>query len=182
MKTFSSFAKWAFVVALVIVTNLFLYYAIASVYHEPKFEKFCPVQPVNYVTAESCVSAGGQWTNNNLAPTEITKAIKDGQPIGWCDANFTCNQQFNDAHSVYNRNVFLILVVVGIIILTIGIFIPIEVLSLGFAWSGVIALIIAAIRYWSDANNVLKLIVLAVALGVLIWLAVKKMRGENKEK
>jgi hypothetical protein len=179
MKTFSSFVKWAFVAALVIVVNLFLYYVIASVYHEPKFENFCPVQPVNYATAESCVQAGGQWTNNMLAPAEITKAVKEGQALGYCDPNFTCQKQFNDAHSVYNRNVFMVLVIIGVIILGIGLFLPIEVLSMGFAWAGVISLIVATIRYWSDANNLAKVIILALALGALIWLAVKKMKVQE---
>src|SRR5574343_1549179 len=93
--------KWAVSIALVIVINLFFHYIIELVYPEPTFEKFCPMNPVQYVTAETCVASGGQWTNNQFSPQEITKAVKDGQPLGYCDANFTCNQNFNDAHSVY---------------------------------------------------------------------------------
>jgi hypothetical protein len=49
-----------------------------------------------------------------------------------------------------------------------------EVLALAFSWGGVLSLFIASLRYWSDANNILKVIILAIALGSLIWTAVKK--------
>lgn len=168
--------KWTLAVAMVIVANLFFYYVIATVYREPKFESFCPTQPVTYIDAVSCVGAGGQWTNNQLTPVQVTDAIKASQPLGWCDANFTCNNNYTHAHSIYNRNVFIILIVLSLAVLTLGIFLPIEVLSLGFSWSGVVSLIIASGRYWSDADNWMRVIILAVALALLIWVAVKRFR------
>jgi hypothetical protein len=168
--------KWAVSIALVIVINLFFHYIIELVYPEPTFEKFCPMNPVQYVTAETCVASGGQWTNNQFSPQEITKAVKDGQPLGYCDANFTCNQNFNDAHSVYNRNAFVVLVILSIIVLAAGVFIPVEVLSMGFSWAGVVSLIVATFKYWSDANNIMRVVILIIALAMLIWLAIKKLR------
>lgn len=178
-KQHPGLVSWAVAIALIIVINLFFHYVIALVYHEPKFDAFCPAQPVQYMNAESCVGNGGQWTNNQMAPQEITKAIQNGQSIGWCDANFTCQKTYNTAHSIYNRNVFLVLVILSVIVLALGIFIPITVLSLGFSWAGVVSLIIATIEYWSDANNFIKVIILALALGALIWLAIKKMNHKN---
>lgn len=165
---------WAVGAAIVILANLLFHYAIALVYAEPKFENFCPIQNVQYNDANTCVTAGGQWTNNNYAPSEITAAVKNGQPLGYCDVNFTCNKHYNDAHSIYNRNVFGILVVLGIVSVIIGAFMAIEVLAIGFSWAGVVALIIASMQYWSDANNLIRVIILAFALGLVIWLAVKK--------
>ncbi len=168
--------KWTLATAIVIVVNLFFYYVIATVYHEPKFESFCPMQSATYSDAVSCVDAGGQWTNIQLTPAQVTDTIKSGQPLGWCDANFTCNNTFNSAHSIYNRNVFIILITLSVIILSLGFFLPIEVLSLGFSWSGIVSLIIASGRYWSDADNWMKVIILGFALGLLIWIAVRKFR------
>lgn len=171
---------WAVVIAIIIVTNLFFHYVIALVYQEPKFETFCPVNNVQYQNAESCVNAGGQWTNNYIVPAEITKAVKDGQPLGWCDPNFTCQKTYDSAHSIYNRNVFLILVILSIVVLGLGIFISVDVLSMGFSWSGVVSLIIASMKYWSDANNFLKVVILGLALSALIWLSVKKLNTGAK--
>lgn len=174
MNTKPKFLQIAFVVALVIVTNLFFHYAIALVYPEPKFESFCPVRNDAYPTAELCAANGGQWSSFNYAPADATKAVQAGQPLGWCDPNFTCNKNYTDAHSIYNRNVFGVLIVLSLVVLVIGVFAPIEVLSLGFSWAGVVSLVIASFQYWSDAENWMRVVILAVALGALVWLAVKK--------
>ena len=156
--------KWAVSIALVIVINLFFHYVIELVYPEPKFESFCPVTTEIYTT------------NNQFTPQEITKAVKDGQSLGWCDANFTCNNNYQSAHSIYNRNAFVVLVILSIVVLGLGVFLPIEVLSLGFSWAGVVSLIVATFKYWSDANNIMRVIILIIAIAMLIWLAVKKLR------
>ena len=168
--------KWAISLALIIIVNLVFYYAIATLYPEPKLEGFCPVQPAVYTEAVTCVENGGQWTNNQLTPAEITTQVKNGTPLGWCDANFTCQKNFNHAHSIYDRNVFIILIVLSLAIIAIAIFSSVEILSVGFAWAGVLSLLIASLRYWSDAENWMRLIILVVALAVLVWLAVKRFR------
>lgn len=175
-KHTSSFLTWAVAIAIVIITNLFFYYAIATVYHEPTFDSFCPVKNEQYTTPEQCVAAGGQWSNYQMAPKEITEAVKNGQQLGYCDPNFTCQKAYDGAHSVYNRNVFLVLIIASIIIMGVGLFISIEVLSIGFTWAGVLSLIIASIRYWSDANNISKLVILALALAALVWLSIKRTK------
>lgn len=176
-KKHTSFLSWAIVVAIVIISNLFFYYAIATVYPEPKFDAFCPIRNEQFTTPEQCVTAGGQWSQYQMAPKEITEAVKSNQPLGYCDPNYTCQKSYDTAHSIYNRNVFLALIIVSIVVIGIGLFIPIEVLSLGFTWTGVVSLIIASGRYWSDANNISKVIILGLALAALIWLAVKKMKN-----
>ena len=168
--------KWVIAIALVIVINLFFQYGIATIAPAPTFEGFCPTQQVNYVDAASCVQNGGQWTNYQLAPAGITTAVKNGQPIGQCDPNFTCQTNFNHAHSIYNRNVFIALIVLSLIVITMGMFLSVEALSLGFSFAGIMSLIIASIEYWSDANNWMRLVILFVALAFLIWIAIKKFR------
>lgn len=168
--------KWTLAVALVIVVNLFFYYVIAMIYPEPKFEAFCSNQVINYTDAITCVNAGGQWQNNALSPKQVTEAVKNGEPLGWCDPNFTCNKDYTHTMSIYNRNVFIVLIALSLAVLGLGIFLPIEVLALGFSWSGVVSLIIASGRYWSDADNWMRVIILAVALALIIWFAVKKFK------
>lgn len=167
---------WTIAMAVVIVVNLLFYYAIAMVYAEPKYNDFCPVVTTSYLDAESCVKNGGQWSNYQMSPKEITVAIEKQQPTGWCDANFTCNESYNQEHSIYNRNVFIILIALSLVVLGIGAFVALPALSLGFSWAGVLSLIIASVRYWSDADNWMRVLILVVALGLLVWLAIKKFR------
>ncbi len=171
-----NFLKWAIALALVIVINLFFHYVIATFYSEPKFESYCPNQNQIVNDAVTCVNNGGQWTNNQLSPKQVTEAVKNGDPLGWCDVNFTCNKNYTESHSIYNRNVFIVLITLSIAVLTVSFFVSFEVLSLGFSWAGVFSLIIASIQYWSDANNWIRLVILGIALIILIWLAVKKFK------
>jgi len=178
MKPLSQFVKWAFVAAFIIITNLFIYYAINLVHPEPVHENFCPIelQSQQHVSPESCVNAGGQWTNFYLSPKEITNAVQTNQPTGWCDVNFTCQKEFDSVTSNYNKNVFIAMIIISTVMVIGGVMMmSIEALSLGLVWSGVVSLLVATIRYWSDANNLIKVIILALAISALVWLATKKM-------
>jgi hypothetical protein len=180
MKHISSFVKWAFVVAFVIITNLFFHYTISFIASEPKYENFCQIRSEMISTAEMCVTAGGQWTNFPLSPKEITEAVKTSNPTGWCDADFTCRGEFESRQSVYNKNVFVAMIVISVALVAVGMFMVVQVLSLGMVWSGVLALIIATIRFWNDASNIMKVIILGLGIAILVWLAIKKMQGSEK--
>lgn len=177
-----SIVKWALILGIVIVLNLFFNYTISLLYKAPKFESYCPVELTSraYTEKNSCVDAGGQW-NETTIPVEIKSAsvtpVTTQQISGYCDATYTCSKIYNDANSVYNRNVFIILVILGIASLVIGAYVTaISVVSLGFSFGGVISLFIGSVRYWSDMHDWLRVGVLGVALAALIWLGVKKIR------
>ncbi|MDB5255053.1 MAG: protein of unknown function with transrane region [Candidatus Nomurabacteria bacterium] len=168
----SSFVKWSLVIGIVIVMNLFFNYAISLVYKAPNYQDYYRQEQVvpSIDTKEECIAVGGQW-NEQLVP-------KSSEPVtvraGYCDPNYTKQQQYETAMKDYNKVVFLALVVLGVISLVGGTLLAHIVLSLAFSWGGVLSLFIASVRYWSDANNILKVLILAVALGSLIWVAIKK--------
>lgn len=154
MKSHHSHSRlviWALGFAIVIVTNLFFNYAIALVYHEPVYNDFCPIVQIEATPSDS------------------------SKPLSYNDQQMvTCQKNYDTAHSVYNRNVFGILIVLGLASLITGTFVSIEVLSGGFSWAGVLALVIASMRYWSDAGNIIRVVILGIALALLIWISVKK--------
>ncbi len=185
IKKNTKFVKWALILGIVIVLNLFFNYTIHLLYKEPKFERFCPVELTSkaYTTKEMCVTAGGQWneTTNPITPPEIkgqTAPVPATLQIsGYCDVTYTCNTTYQTATSVYNRNVFIILVILGVASLVLGVmFASISVVSTGLSFGGVISLIIGSMRYWSDMNDIVRVLVLAFALAALIWIGVKKIR------
>ncbi len=159
------------IVAIVIVMNLFFNYAVSLVYKEPVYDAFIkPTQVVNTITTkDACIAVGGQWSEN-IFPNEKGKT----EVQGYCDPNYTKQMEYNAARKVYDRNVFITLVVLGVLSLVAAGFLKINILSVAFAWGGVLSFIIASIRYWSEADTLAKVIILAVSLGILIWLAVKK--------
>jgi hypothetical protein len=168
----SKWVKGSVIAAIVIVINLFFNYAISLVYQEPTYDQFIKTAQVveEISTKEKCLEVGGQW-NANMYPSQKDEVL---QRTGYCDPNFTNQKNYEAARKIYDRNVFVTLVVLGVVILILGAFVKIGVLSLAFSWGGVLSLIIASMRYWSSADKLVRVLILGVALGALIWLAVKK--------
>jgi hypothetical protein len=175
-KKHSKIIIWSLIIAIIIVTNLFFNYVISLVYIEPTYDKFCPSEVYNkvYDTKDICLANGGAW-NEQIIPveTKVSTPIKS-QITGYCNQTYTCQKSYDASLKLYNRNVFIILIALGVIILVAGAFIGIPLLSIAFAWSGVLSIVVASLRYWSSADNLIRVLILGFALIVLIWLAIKK--------
>lgn len=170
----SRFIRWSLIAGIVIVLNMFFNYAISLLYPEPEYDKiFSRPQVVEEIkTKEACLAVGGQW-NEVLYP----KTPEQTEPAtGYCDPDYTKRMQYDEARSLYTRNVFMLLVALGAIAMGIGIVLKekFEVVAIAFSWGGVLSFIIASMRYWSDANNIFKVLILGAALVALIYLAVRK--------
>lgn len=165
------FVHVSIIVAIVIVLNLFANYTVSLLFKEPAYESFVkPTQVIeNVATKDKCVSVGGQWSEN-VYPAEkgLTKVE------GYCNVNYTNELNYQKARASYEKKVFITLIVFGVLLLVSAGFIAIQILAISFAWGGVLSLIIASIRYWSLADSISKVVILALALALLIWLAVKK--------
>ncbi len=172
----SKFVRVSIVVAIVIVMNMFFNYAVSLVYKEPMYDQFIkPTQIVETIkTKEECLSVGGQWNGGEeyINPKDPSMPVAMYAP--YCDPNYTNQINYNEARKVYDRNVFITLVVLGVLSLVVAGFVQVALLTISLAWGGVLSFIIASIRYWSSADNLVKVIILGIALGALIWLAVKK--------
>jgi len=178
-----SILKWALILGIVIVLNLFFYYATSLVYKEPKWENFCQQKQINIqpTNQQACLAVGGAWTESPGKPMPVT--VGENRPItsnsinSYCDQTFTCQKNYQEARDLYNRNVFLVLVVLGAISLVVGFFlVDFSAVSLGLSFGGVLSFIIASIRYWSAMQEYLRVIILGLALATLIALAIKKFR------
>jgi hypothetical protein len=179
----SKVLKWSLVVAIVIVLNLFYNYTLSLVFSVPEYNNFCSAGQVNVTpqTQQECVLNGGSWTtyaNSKIQParplpSDVTTPSQE--PTGYCDPNYTCQKNYTDAQKVYDKNVFISLVVLGVITFALAlVFKGSEVLSVALSLGAVLDFVIASIRYWGSADNLIKVFILALALAVLIYLAVKK--------
>lgn len=169
------FFKAALIISIVVVLNLFFNYTISLFYKSPNYDDFFPrAQVVEPITdKDSCLEVGGQWTEQ---PIYYEDGMKTATPkiSSYCDPDFTKRIDYENARKSYERNIFIMLVVLGVLSLVAGSFVVNEIVALGLSWGGVLSLVIASIRYWSSADNLLKVIILAVALVALVWLAVRK--------
>lgn len=186
---FSNIKKIVLVVSLVIVLNLFFNLGIKAFYNEPKNEDFC--KNINYHTQNDCEAAGGAWLQNGTV-VEPRKGVPVPAPVittpdnvnFFCDLSVyydKCSREYTAVREVYDRNVFIVLTVLGILSIIGGMFFRAsEAISIGFSFGGVVSLIIGAVRYWSSMQDFLRFAVAGVALVVLVWLGIKKF-GEKQE-
>ena len=180
MQTQSKILRWSLIIGIVIVLNLFFNYALSLVYKHPLYEVFCPntAQVVeNIDSKDKCISSGGQWNPNVYGqPIPVSKVV----PEGYCDQQFTCRNSFDAAQKVYDRNVFITLVLLGAICVALGNFLKGNMLlGVALSMAGVLSFIVASVRYWTSANDLIKVIILAIALGILVWVALRKFKDNQ---
>lgn len=184
-KKRSAVLRWALVLGIVIISNLFLVYAIDVFYDKPEYKYFCEEKQVQIIpeTQKECLSVGGKWTEDRYiqrglpTPGEVSIPVIETERKGWCNPDYTCREEFNVANTVYNRDVFIILVIVGVALIIGSLFIATyNAVSLGMSLAGVLALIIGTVRYWSDMDDYIRVIVLGIALVMLIWVGIKKFK------
>lgn len=169
--------KWSVIIGIVIVLNLFFNYALSLIYKSPDYLAYCPNSQVNVVVDNQtqCVAQGGQWNGYEVNGPKVAN-----QPAGYCDLQYTCRQTFDAANKVYSRNVFATLVILGAIILLIGNFMKGNaVIASGLSIAGVFSFIIASMRYWGEASDGIRVVILAIALLVLFWIAYKKFKNNG---
>ena len=175
--------------AIVVVLNLFFNYGVFTFYKSPDYEKFCPVELTQkqYTDKSECGAVGGRWFEGGESPKyyrgEVpvpVQPVEPGGQKGWCDSTAECRQAYETVRDVYNRNVFIILVVLGLISLGLGfLIIQAAPVANGFLGGGLLSLIIGSVRYWSEMNDYLRFIILGLALAALIWLGYKKIAARD---
>lgn len=182
MQSQSKVLKWSLIIGIVIVLNMFFNYALSLAYKNPKYEAFCPNNSQVVIIPDNqkaCVDIGGQWTNDVNYDKSVSVMIK--QPVqssGYCDQQFTCRNNYQVAQKVYDRNVFITLVILGALCVALGSFLKGNILiSTALSLAGVLSFIIASMRYWTSADDLIKVIILAIALAILVWVAIKKFKN-----
>jgi hypothetical protein len=172
----NKFVHVALIVGLVIVINLFINYALSFIYKEPVYENYFSQPQVvkSYDNQADCVNNGGQWTEN--ASYQIDQKTEYSKDVsrGYCNAEYTTRLNYDTKVKSYELNVFITLMVLGILMMIFGITYSHAVLSPAFTWAGVLSYNVASMRYWSSATSGVRVIILGLALVVLIWVALKK--------
>ncbi len=169
------FKKIALAIAILIVLNIFFNYGIYTFYKPPQYEDFCPeeMHSQKISTETECTEEGGLWRYSTMEERPIP--VK-GTEEGWCDLTYTCNKEYRAVKDVYERNVFVVLTILGVLSLLVGIYlITVEAVANGFLFGGILSIVIGSMRYWSAMDDYLRFIISGVALVVLIYVGYKKL-------
>ena len=178
--------KIALTLSIFIVLNLLFNYAIFAFYPSPDEDEFCGKETRQYYdNKDSCEAIGGEWVAYEQGPyPRPIKAINEfGEefigPTEYCDAEKSCREQYDEAMSFYNRNVFIALVSFGMLSFIAGFFlIAVPAISSGLLFGGLFSIFIGNIRYWSDMSEYLRVVVLIIVLAGLIWLGYRKLKDK----
>ncbi len=170
----SKIAQVSLVVAIVIIFNMFTSYTISLVYPAPVYQPITTdAQFVEqYTTAEECISVGGQWTEQMPIPTKTDS--NENAMLGYCDPEYTARMTYEADRASYEQVVFIVLVGIGAMVIVAAFVYTHAILTPAFAWAGVLSFLIASMRYWSEAQTWLKVLILALALSALVVTALKK--------
>ena len=179
-------------IAIMILTAFVAIYGIQTFYKSaPQYEEFCgnvtyPVYEIN--NSQQCELMNGKW---NPMQTVAGKSPAPATPSGYCDLTYYCQQQYNEAQKTFSKNLFLISIPVGVILLVIGgALFSLEAVGVGIMLGGVITLIYGASSYWPNANNMFRFGISLLGLIIVIILAywlnqkdffIKLIRKKKKE-
>ena len=177
------FVRWAVMLGIVIVLNLFFMVIRGLAFPEPQYNDFCPVSPAPApITAQTCVTSGGIWTTTLGAPVpptpnELKNETASQTPGGYCDTTSKCNATYQKADDQYQMEGFIMLVGLGVLAIIVGV-LPLgsSIVSTGLSYGGVLSFVIASAQYWSGAGNWLRLAISVIALIALIYIGFKRFK------
>lgn len=163
-------------IAIAIILALFVGYGIEVFNPTPDQEDFCRNDLYEINSESKCLVAGGEWNSNKGVPrpvetTEVTVDPKITQ--GFCNPGKACYDGYQNAMTDNDLIVFIAAVLLGLIAVVIGVILKKDAVSMGVLSGGVILILYGTLRYWRHANDILKFIILGIALGVLIFLSYK---------
>ena len=171
----------ALTTGIAILTTLFLVFLVDAFYSSPEYNEFCDESfarmPIKLAT-EEC------QTVNNIELEQQRFREKgevrynyseEGCPIeSYCEY---CVKEYYEASSNFNKNIFYILAILGIIAILVGLFLPdkLDPISSGLVFAGILVLAQGTIRVFGDLGKTPRVIVLGIELVLLVWIGYKRI-------
>ena len=155
-------------IGILILTMFVVVYGISTFYPSPEYEDYCDeLRTAGIIeNQEKCEDLGGRWTDEG-----IIKPV-EGNITGYCDRDYTCRQNYEEAQETRSKSVFIIAIPLAILLIALGAFVfHLDAVGLGLMFGGVGTLIYGAGGYWRYSDNLFKFIISLTGLAVLIFLA-----------
>lgn len=163
-----------FGIGIGVVVYILILLGIQAFYPEVNYEDFCNS------TMYSEPMLDFAKCPDNMTVGECRYSIKTGN-----DEMNKCQQDFDAASKIYNRNFFIIASALGLMTIIVAFFLlNITNISAGVACSGIVLVMWAFMRGWQGTDNKLKFVVglvIAVVVIVLGFVVNKKLAKTKKE-
>jgi len=176
----------AMIVAISILSALFIGLLVDAIYASPEYDDYCEER---FREAPKPYRESAQECTFQLPQSEqdaIDACYKEkGQPTfdydtKGCQTSFKecdyCNKEYQEARNMYNRNLFFLIAPIALLFIIGGLYWKTEVIGTGFMFSGILLLIYATMRYFSDMSKVLRVVVIGIELLLLLFISKKKLK------
>ena len=171
-------------IVIAVIFLMFFVYGTKLVYDEPEYDKFCNY---SYYYPEKIINCSFN--------SELQKQMQDcynqrGIPryeydANGCETSLTCDLcslEYEEASKDYSKNLFLISLIIGIIVIAVSvIFIKVPAVSGGLMLGSLFFIIYGTTGYWRFMEDVLRFVILGLTLFILIWLAYYLSRRDKRE-
>lgn len=175
--------------AVAILSAVFVILLIDLLYQEPQWNDYCKddygprAKPVPAGSELKCDYQYGEEEQKCIDDKGLvrTKVNESGCPVfDYCDP---CSKDYDTARKIYTRNVFIVAGVIGVAAIFAGTLWKIEFLASGLMFGGIILLFYATMRYFHDADKLIRVVIIFVELMLVLWIGYKKLyRSEEKKK
>lgn len=176
---------------IAVIFVMFCAYGTNLAYKSPKYENFCNTTSMyrsdipQKIMPQNCTN----WQAMEVVRSNCYN--QNGFPISEYDSNgceksitcSTCNQDFQKADEIYSKNLFIISIVIGVIVIIISfLMLQVPAVAGGLMLGSLFYILYGTARYWGFMNDWLRFIILGVALVVLIGIAYYAARRNIKRK
>jgi len=136
---------------------------------------------------ECCINKGYEYYDIETGTcigtfcTKDAKQCDDGSVVGRdpnegcqfypCPGQLTCYDQYDKVHEAYSKNLFIITLIIGIILIAIGaLLFQLEAVGSGIMGGGIITLLWGSGQYWRYAEDLFRFIISIIGLLLVIGL------------
>lgn len=177
----------AVAVAVAVLFALFVGLLIDLVYESPQYADYCKEEfgprPVPIASKETlCDYEYGEEYQKCVDERGLPRFTYNASGCPVYDRCDTCYIQFDNATKVYNRNVFLVASVIGLVAIFAGTMWKIEFLGTGLMFGGILLLFYGTVRFFPAADKLLRVIIIFLELLIVIWIGYKKLYKSEKKK
>lgn len=186
--------KIAVIFVIAILFSIFTFTTIDAIHPGPEYSDFCNETFKIMQTQENCEAKGGIWNPDDLssvAQYNCQELTSDGndvtldcrknleRPGGYCDAQFTCQKDFEKENEKHQLFVFIAAALFGIIGIVYGMYANPkddikQWIGSGFMIGGLINVFFGTISYFQYTSRIVRPLIIFVELALVIYVAIKQ--------
>jgi len=156
-------------IAIVILTSFVAIYGIDLLYPQTNYNDYCNESTNIFVNnSQQCIEANGYWV---LYGAQV-KASSPLEANGYCDLQYYCRQDYDNATQARSTRVFFVALPLGIVVIVAGAALfGLESVGAGLMGGGIVTLIYGAEGYWRYAQQWMKFGLSLLGLIAVIYFA-----------